>query len=222
MILSTHERASQARRAPAGSGVLQLRRLMPAAELESRLRCVRRRKMGAPKTENAVLCASSLHTSAGAMDPKRWRPSSRKISIAERVARGSAHGGAWCGSADGYFTRYFAPRGPIDESRPDRGYAAIDRARALGARVGRRVGEQATWAVRRPSDSAVCPCLERGGGTDECTLSGRAQPNRRYGRLRGSWRRVEAYRREGFCGATHERAELTALLSGGGHAARKL
>ena len=141
MILSTHERASQARRAPAGSGVLQLRRLMPAAELESRLRCVRRRKMGAPKTENAVLCASSLHTSAGAMDPKRWRPSSRKISIAERVARGSAHGGAWCGSADGYFTRYFAPRGPIDESRPDRGYAATDRTRAFGTRVGRRVAE---------------------------------------------------------------------------------
>ena len=121
MILSTHERASQARRAPAGSGVLQLRRLMPAAELESRLRCVRRRKMGAPKTENAVLCASSLHTSAGAMDPKRWRPSSQKISIAERVARGSAHGGAWCGSADGYFTRYFAPRGPDRRPRrPDR------------------------------------------------------------------------------------------------------
>jgi hypothetical protein len=28
----------------------------------------------------------------------------------------------------------------IGESRPDRGYAAIDRTRAFGARVGRRVG----------------------------------------------------------------------------------
>ena len=28
----------------------------------------------------------------------------------------------------------------IDESRPDRGYAAVDRTRAFGARVGRRVG----------------------------------------------------------------------------------
>ena len=195
MILSTHERASQARRAPAGSGVLQLRRLMPAAELESRLRCVRRRKMGAPKTENAVLCASSLHTSAGAMDPKRWRPSSRKISIAERVARGSAHGGAWCGSADGYFTRYFAPRGPIDESRPDRGYAAIDRARALGARVGRRVGEQATWAVRRPSNSAASSLLApkssrvRGPRRPERRRSAGLPANRatRRRRLGGCW-----------------------------------
>ena len=45
--------------------------------------------MGALKTENAVLCASSLHTSAGAMDRNGGDPV-HEISIAERVARGSA------------------------------------------------------------------------------------------------------------------------------------
>ena len=43
----------------------------------------------------------------------------------------------------------------IDESRRDRGYAAIDRTRALGARVGCRVGEPGDlggaqiWAAAR-------------------------------------------------------------------------
>jgi hypothetical protein len=46
-------------------------------------------KMGDPKTENAVLCASSLHTSAGAMDRNGGDPV-HEISIAELVARGSA------------------------------------------------------------------------------------------------------------------------------------
>ena len=168
MILLTHQRPSQGDAAPPSElSTLDRESCSEAAdagaELERRLRWVGPRKWAARKRENAVLCASSLHTSAGAMDRNGGDP---VHSIAELVARGSAQppdrskqpyhgGGAWCGSADGYFARYFAPRCPDRRSRPDRGYAAIDRTRALGARVGRRVGEPGDlggaqiWAAAR-------------------------------------------------------------------------
>ena len=61
---------------------------MPPAESRRGSRCVRRRKWAARKRENAVLCTSSLHTSAGAMDRNGGDPV-HEISIAELVARGS-------------------------------------------------------------------------------------------------------------------------------------
>ncbi len=80
--------------------------------------------MGAPKTENAVLLRLIPHTSVGAMDRNGGDPV-HEISVAELVARGSAQPDR---------------AALIDESRPDRGYAAVDRTSAFGARVGRRVG----------------------------------------------------------------------------------
>ena len=56
-----------------------------AGGIGARLAPRKAEKMGDPKTENAVLCTSSLHTSASAMDRNGGDPV-HEISIGELVA----------------------------------------------------------------------------------------------------------------------------------------
>ena len=131
-------------------GSTAVRRLMPAAELERRLRCVRRRRW-APRKLRMLSFAPhpSTHRPAQWIVPVASDPV-HEISIAELLARGSAQppdrskqphhdGGAWAAGLMDTLLGILRRAALIDESRPDRGHVAIDPTREFGARVGRRV-----------------------------------------------------------------------------------